>query len=96
MDDESSSLKVKLYLLSSSDTEKKQDQRQLPVEYKKDRGLTVLMIYISVLTIGRNPYGKNIKPAKFSERLGKYKQFLEAEGINKDASIKHTGGGGAV
>ena len=31
MDDESSSLKLKLYLFSYADTEQIQDQRQLPI-----------------------------------------------------------------
>ena len=77
MDDELSSLKLKLYLFSSVNTEQWQDQRQLPIEEKKDGSLTGLLIYISGLTIERNTYDGNINPPEFRERLGKAKQFLE-------------------
>ena len=42
MDDESSSLKLKLYLFSYFNTDQWQDQRQLPVEEKKDGSSTGL------------------------------------------------------
>ena len=55
MDDKLSPLKLKLYLFSSADADKRQDQQQLPVKEKKVRSLTVLPTYASGLTIGRNP-----------------------------------------
>ena len=44
MDDESSLLKMKLYLLYSADTEQLQGQRQLPVKEKKGGSSTGLSI----------------------------------------------------
>ena len=79
MDNKSSPLKLKLYLLSSADAEQRQDQRQLPVEDKKDGSSEGMSIYISGLTIRRNNYVGNIKPEDFSECLGKANQFLERQ-----------------
>ena len=79
MDDESSLIKLKLYLFSSADNDQQQEQWQLTVEEKKDCWLTGQPTCASGLKIRRNPYGGNIKPAKFSKSLGKYKQFLERQ-----------------
>ena len=79
MDDESPSLKIKLYLFSSVDTDQQQGQRELPVGEKKYGRSTGLPIYISGLSLGKNTYVFSIKPDKSSERLGKAKHFLEPQ-----------------
>ena len=79
MDDKLSSLKLKLYLLSSADADKRQDQKQLPVEEKKDGSLTSLPTYASGLTIGRNPNCRTINPVEFIGRLVKENQVLERQ-----------------
>ena len=77
MDDESSLLKPKLYLISYDNDEQKQDQQQLPAKYKKYGSLKGLPTYASGLTIGINPYGITIKPVEFSKCLVKSKHVLE-------------------
>ena len=79
MDDESSSLKLKLYLLSSADAEQRQDQQQLSFKEKKYGRSTGRPAYAYGLTIGRNPYVLKIKPAKFSKRLETDRQLLERQ-----------------
>ena len=79
MDDESSSLKLKLYIFSSANTDQKQGQKQLPIEGKKKRISTGLPTYASGMTIRINAYDSTIKPAEFKERLGKANKFLEQE-----------------
>ena len=51
----------------------------MTVKEKKDGSLTGQPTYASGLTIRSNSYVGNIKPAKFSERLGKAKQFIERQ-----------------
>ena len=79
MDDESSSLKLKLYLFSSVDAKQRQEQQQLPVKEKKAGSSTGRPTYASGLMIGRNPYNGKINHAEFSECLGKANQFLKLQ-----------------
>ena len=64
------SLKLKLYIFFSANAEQWQDQKKIPVKQKKYDSSTGRMIYISGLTIGRNPYSSNIKPADFQRAPG--------------------------
>ena len=79
MDDESSLLKPKLYLISYDNDEQKQDQQQLPAKYKKYGSLKGLPTYASGLTIGRNPNCRTINPVEFIGRLVKENQVLERQ-----------------
>ena len=83
MDDELSSLKLKLFLLSYAGTYQRQDQQQLPAEEKKGGILTGLSTYASGLNIRRNFYGGTIKTVEFSESMRESKQFLERQ-YNKE------------
>ena len=55
MDDESSSIKLELYLLSSSDTEQRQYQCQLPVKEKTGRNYTYCKYTYQVWRSEKNP-----------------------------------------
>ena len=89
MDDESSLLKIKLYLFHSAGAEQQQDQQQLSFEEKKGGSSTRQVTYASGLTIGRKPYGLKIKPANFSKRLGMSNQFLDRQ-CYKGGDGKHS------
>ena len=69
MDAKVSSLKLKLYLFSSADAEKQQDQKQLPVKENKDGSSTGPTTYVFGMTIRRIPYGDKINPSEFCKRL---------------------------
>ena len=84
MDDESSSLKLKLYFFSSEDAEQWKDQRQISVEEKEDGNPKGRPTHSSGMTTRRNPYVLKIKPAEFSEWLGTDKQFLERKSYEGD------------
>ena len=77
MDDKSSSLKLKLNIFFSAESDRRQDQEQLTAKENKKGSLTGLLTYASGLMIGRNHCSGKIKPAKFSDRPGKAKKFLE-------------------
>ena len=88
----SPSLKLKLHLFSSTYSEQRQDQRQLPVEEKKDGSLSGPPTYASGLTTERNPYSGKIKPAKFCKRLDQAKHFFKwkCDEQSEDTTVSQT------
>ena len=69
-----SSLKIKLYLFSSTDTNQRQDQIHITVKEKKGGGLTGPPTYTSGLTIEIITYGGIINPAEFCKSLDQEQQ----------------------
>ena len=82
MDDKCSLLKLKFYLFSSTNAEKRYEQRHLPVKDKKYESST------EPLTIRRNPYGRKIKHAEFCKCLDQVKQSSNNQ-FNEEGEEKH-------
>ena len=76
MDNKLLSLKLKLHIFSSVDSDQRLDQQQMPIKDRNDRTSIGLTIRICSLTIRRNSYYMKIKPADFREPMRKPKQFL--------------------
>ena len=74
MKDKWSSLKLKLYLFSSTKADKGQDQKHLTVKEKKVRIFTGPPTYVYLLMTRINPYGVKTEPAEFCKSLENYKQ----------------------
>ena len=70
-------IKLKFYLLSSTNMEEQQDQIQLPAKEKKDGSLLGYSTYATGITTERKPYSGNIKPSKFCKRLDQANQSFK-------------------
>ena len=80
MDEKSSSLELKLYLLPSVDADQQQGQQQLPVKYKKGGNFTGPPTYVYGLTTRRNTYSREIKPGELCNHLGQAKYSYKKMG----------------